>query len=342
MIVSTNATEHPNKIKYYVLETLYFIFHWIGLFRLFYLVRRRRVLILAYHNVIPDELFDGSIHLGTGHKTSEFQRQLAFIASRFEIVTDFAAQGPQKCIVTFDDGYANNIGAAQYLTSLGARGVFFVPVEPLSTGRTLVIDQVLLWFSYVPQGNHAVAGKCVTIADDCRAEALGQFYRWMVANITLWNEVPNTLDASFPFAKLPIANRLYETRFRPMSVAELMQLAAEGHSIGCHSWDHRPLAALSDDELRQDFENCESQRAIFNTNTYCYPFGRPLEVDARAKRACAAFGYEHGLLFTFTEGEHTDRFAVPRLSLPPKLSRYSLDAKLSGFESAVRSAIGRS
>jgi hypothetical protein len=339
---STDIQEAGKRLRQAVLWSLYFVCHWTGVFRIFYSLRRRRTLIVGYHNIIPDELFDGSIHLGAGHRASEFQRQIAHIASRFEIITDFSASGAGKCIVTFDDGYANNIGAAEYLTELGARGVFFVPVEPILTGRTLVIDQVLLWFSYVPQGNYVLAGESVSIADDRRAEAYSQFYQWMLTHVELWNTVPDSLDASYPFSKLPAPKMLYEIRFRPMNADELKRLTANGHSVGCHSWDHRPLAALSDQELQKDFENCESQRWIFNTNTYCYPFGGPLEVDGRVMRQCEAFGYEYGAVYTFTEGNNVNPFALPRLSLPPKLSRYSLDAKLSGFESAIKSVLGRS
>ena len=68
----------------------------------------------------------------------------------------------------------------------------------------------------------------------------------------------------------------------------------------------------------------------------------PAEVDDRVMCACEAFGYECATMYTFTEGKIVNRFALPRLSLPAKLSRYSLDAKLSGFESAIKSILGRS
>lgn len=341
-MIDRSTKEAGKRLKQVVLESLYVVCHWTGVFKIFYSLRRRTTLILAYHNVIPDELFDESIHLGTGHRVSEFQRQIALIASRFKIITDFSASGAGKCIITFDDGYANNIGAAEQLTRLGARGVFFVPVEPVLTGRTLVIDQVLLWFSYVPKGSYVVAGKTISIADDGRAEAFSDFYQWMLAHVERWKTVPESLDASYPLAKLPVPKMLRDIRFRPMNLEELKRLAKDGHLVGCHSWDHRPLAALSDEELCKDFERCESQRWIFNTNAYCYPFGHPAEVDDRVMCACEAFGYECATMYTFTEGKTVNRFALPRLSLPPKLSRYSLDAKLSGFESAIKSVLGRS
>ena len=81
--------------------------------------------------------------------------------------------------------------------------------------------------------------------------------------IERWNTVPDS-RWSYPLAKLPLPKMSREIRFRPMNLDELKRLASDGHLVGCHSWDHRPLAALSDEELRKDFELCESERWILS------------------------------------------------------------------------------
>src|SRR5262249_47444911 len=100
-------------VKRRILTFIYLICAWTGITELFYTFNRRRRLILTYHNIIPDEFFDNALHLGVSHRLSEFQQQLDLIAARFKITTDFFSDNDRSCVITFDDGYQNNTGAAE-------------------------------------------------------------------------------------------------------------------------------------------------------------------------------------------------------------------------------------
>src|SRR5439155_18588951 len=111
---------------------------------------------LTYHNVIPDEEFDGILHLGQSHRASVFERHLSIIKSRKALGGEVPGVG--GCVITFDDGYRNNHAVARgILGRYGIKACFFVPLQPLREGSTLIIDQVALWFSYVPTGEYEVA-----------------------------------------------------------------------------------------------------------------------------------------------------------------------------------------
>lgn len=306
-----------------------------GVTALFFALNRRRRLILTYHNVIPDELFDDALHLGVSHRLSEFEKQLAVIRAWFNVTTDLFATDERSCVITFDDGYQNNTLAAACLERAGIRGMFFIPVEPVLSGITLAIDRSVQWFSYVPPGVYRIESELVEIVEGARGEAFSRFYSWMRRNIDLWDEMPNLLDACYPFARLPKLHARYEElRFQPMNRSTLIELQQRGHSIGCHSWNHRPLASLSDSALRSDFEDCAAHKDLFNVGIYSYPFGGADEVDERAIRLCESFGYGAGLA-NVARGDG-NVMALPRQSLPREINRYVLHAKLSGLESSLK------
>lgn len=324
-----------------LLPFFYAICGWIGVTRLFYGINRRRPRIITYHNVIPDHLYDDALHLGVSHRLSEFQAQLDLLVARFAVTTDILAAKPGACVVTFDDGYCNNILAAECLEQRGVRGVFLVPAEPVVSGRTLVIDEVLRWFSYVPPGEYKIADFVANIQDGTRQESYAAFYRWCLRNIALWHMLPNLVDAAYPFNRLRTLSENYERlRFHPMRHAELARLREAGHRVGCHSYTHRPLAALADDEIRADFEACNAHKEFYNLNVFSYPFGGVDEVDERTIKICRDFGYE-GALVNTSDSRAVNVMSLPRMSLPHSINRHVLDAKLSGLESFIKKLVQR-
>lgn len=319
-----------------LLSIFYCICGWSGVTKIFYTLNRGRRLIITYHNIIPDEIFDDALHLGVSHRLSEFQYQLDLLASRFNLTTDVLSREQRSCAITFDDGYRNNLAAAECLEQKSARGIFFVPVEPVLSGRTLVIDQVLRWFSYVPPGDYAIVSVAVRIRDCERQEAYSSFYAWILRNVEQWESLPKLLDEAYPFAELTkLSDRYEDMRFHPMNQMELARLRDAGHCVGCHSYNHRPLAALTDDEMRADFESCRHHRELFNSNVFSFPFGGADEVDERAIGFCREFGYRAAVA-NVSGNDSGNVMALPRMSLPHSTNRHVLDAKLSGLESFIK------
>jgi hypothetical protein len=331
-----------HRVKVRVLRILYFLCFWTGLTELFYARRKRGVLILSYHSVLPDDLYDSSLHLGVSHRWSEFVQHVEVIRRRFSITTNLTRNKPGDCVISFDDGYTNNLAAAAYLRSVGGSGIFYVPVEPMLTGRAMIIDRVMMWFSYAPPGHYEVASCAFHLLLDQREEAYSQFYAWMLVHPLEWEHIPELLDHAFPFADLLVPQEMLDQRFRPMSKEEVLKLKGEGHKIGCHSWSHRPLAVLSDSDLENDFSKCATAKAQLGMDSYCYPFGGTAEVDARAILACEKFGYESAVLNIERNPflESNAKFAHPREAIPQISDRYVIEAKLSGLESALKQLLG--
>lgn len=330
-------------MRQFLLKTAYLACYLVGLTSLFYFLNRSRQIILSYHNVIPDEAFDGALHLGVSHRASVFERQLAIVKSKKRITTEVPSVG--NCVITFDDGLRNNYTVARpILARHGIKACFFVPLQPLNEGSTLVIDQLAMWFSYVPPGEYEVAGQQVIVDDVLRLPAYGQFYAWLLQEPGVWSEIVGHLDSAYPFDRLAISARLKELRFSPMTLDEVESLKREGHTVGPHSWNHLPLAMLDEETLVEDFARCASAVGhVYNTRTYCYPFGRPQEVTLRVTRRCEEAGFTAALMNV--PGVRRDgidhRFAIPRLSLPDDATPYVVHAKLSGLEAFVKRLMGR-
>lgn len=103
--------------------------------------RRDRITVLAYHRVIdggPEFGFDEGLRSAT---PDDFARQMEWVASRFTVVSldEFReiVSGMRRCprnplLITFDDGYADNVEhALPVLVRLGLPAVVFVATDAI-------------------------------------------------------------------------------------------------------------------------------------------------------------------------------------------------------------------
>jgi peptidoglycan/xylan/chitin deacetylase (PgdA/CDA1 family) len=312
-----------------------------GIDSLFYHLNRRRQIVLAYHNVVPDTLYDNSLHLGVSHSAGVFERHLQIINQRWP-----ASEKPDACLITLDDGYANQyeIGAA-LLERHGRRGVFFVTLGLVLNGVPLWADRLLMWFSYVPCGRYQVLDQRLEIGDAAsRADCWRVIWDQILDNYSCLERLVQSMDAAFPFAKLPIDARLKALRFEGMTLEQIGHLKRKGHRIACHSSEHDVLSRLPAAALERDFARCESgMDRVFNCDFYCYPFGGPIEVTEREQAACRRSKFRRAFMNvdSVPSGQTTDEYALPRLNLPNTTNRYVIEAKLSGFERALKHLLSR-
>ncbi len=144
-------------MKRHALKIAYVLAWHLGIIRLFHFLNRNRQLVLTYHNVLSDELFDPDlVHLGVSCSLSTFIVQIAALRKRFAVTTEIGKPG--SCMITFDDGYRNNLMAAEELARRGMSGVFYVPACYFSGERILWVDRLLLWVSYASAGTYTILG----------------------------------------------------------------------------------------------------------------------------------------------------------------------------------------
>jgi len=129
----------------------------------------------------------------------------------------------------------------------------------------------------------------------------------------LEHAVPILGAHGFPATFFPISGYL-DVPGPAMTRRDLMAVIAAGHSIGCHTHTHRPLAGLSDDEMRR--EVTDSKRRLEDAlgervASFAYPDG---VVDARSAAAVEGAGFD--VAFTVDLGgvkKRDDRYRLHRV-----------------------------
>ncbi len=320
---------YSNKNK--ILIMFYFFMNYLGVIQLFFWLNRKKRLVLTYHNIIPDNLFDESYHLGVSHCESVFKKQIQLIAKRFN------KKKFNRCLITFDDGYKNQSEiASKTLNHYDLTGLFFISFQLLTTGCALTIDRIMMWLSYVPVGEYKIMGHLITLDDHNRSLIGSEIYEQLMANYKLWDEIENELDRAFSFNHLSMNPQLSRLRFEPLTVVDLKTLINAGHSIGTHSWNHRPLSQLPIEVQKEDFLKCSTLvKKYCNSLLYSYPFGSTQEVSPLTAQLCEEYGF-HSAYMNVPESPKwlnvKANFIFPRLNLPNESNRYLINAKLSGFE----------
>lgn len=308
----------------------YFLMHLLGVLKLFYWFNRHKKIVLTYHNVIPDLLFDNSIHLGVSHRASVFEHHMMLIK---KITNDI--------VITFDDGYKNQYKiAASILEKYDLKGIFFVTARLILTGSTLTIDKITQWISYVPSGSYTIFGTTLLIMENNRDSVVEILYQQLLSDYPLWEKIEDELNNLYLFDDLVINSELKKLRFSPITQDELSRLIGNGHAVAAHGWDHKPLSTLPINMQHHDFTLCKQYAEKYcNSNCYSYPFGTKIEVSPDTMHLCEQHGFSKGYMNTEWVSDVDEKSAcyqLPRLNLPNSSNQYLIHAKLSGFEFFIK------
>ena len=311
--------------------------YYTGIIQLFYLVNRSQR-VITYHNIIPDFLFDHSLHLGFSHSENELKKHLQIINKRFNVSTQPGSSN--TVMLTFDDGYCNNYCvAANVLDSFKNPAIFFVPISNVNSTKPLWIDKVMLWFSYVPQGIYTVFDLKLHITDNIsRYESYESVYKAIIQDYSLKERVIDILREQYSFEKIHIEPELYKLRFTGLSNQQIDQLKETGHLIGSHGVNHDILSMLDISELKGNLETT-FHSLLYNTTFISYPFGGEEEISSQVIEAFKLAGYTHAYTNIMTDNKNP--FLLSRFSLPNSTNRIEIEATLSGFLPRFRNLIGK-
>lgn len=295
--------------------------------------------VLTYHNVISDRLFDASLHLGVSHSESSFREHCLAIRHLQD-----EKYLPEKVLFTFDDGYQNQYtNAAKILEEYHLRGVFFVSHGIIHSQRPALIERILAFLTYAPSGEYELLGRIHLMTASNRLEIWVRLYADLVLDYLAWGRLEDEIERQLPFDALPIQSELYAERFSPMKPYQLDELCRRGHTVASHGWSHLPLRALPDDQLAVEFaQSREASESDCNSTLFAYPFGGADEVDARVAEACQAAGFSKAYLNTdLIAADWSAAFARPRISLGPGVSPDRILLKCWGVERRFRNFWGR-
>ncbi|NQX87064.1 MAG: polysaccharide deacetylase family protein [Halioglobus sp.] len=319
-------------MKKYLVKTVYLLAYYLGFINVLFVIKKRPI-VITYHNIVEDELYDSHPHLSVTQKASVFERQLSIIKAKLPIGSDLEAG---EALITFDDGHKNNLYVAlPILQAQEVSATFFIPASYFENQGMLWVDRMLMWFTCVPSGTYNIQGKITKIATDTdRVEAFEDVWASLLENYAEKDRLLAELEMQYSFESLDITDRYRLQRFEPLCPEEIALLVEAGCRVACHSYTHEILSRLSDQELDEDFRRCERYVDLYNSDWYGYPFGRPVEVDHRVISRCEASIFDKAFMNIKQRGRGD--FDIARINMPATDDKILIYAELSGFSTMLR------
>lgn len=319
----------------------------LGVYALCRSLHRRSVAVLCYHGVVAEirALKDPFIFLVVD--AVEFSRQLEYLCKNF---TPISASDLYHCLVrnrawpknpvlvTFDDGYRNNLTvAAPILLRMGIPAVFHLTTAYLGSNAILWTTEVRLRVLDWPEPQ--------LVCELGRYE-LGAPGNDRERRLRIANELAERCKRASPEkreevlallrSKTEATPSLYDPEAHAfMDWSEARRLAAQGFELGSHTVSHPILTSLKGESVAEELR--ASRRAIESeTGTSCrflaYPNGGPADYSAEIMREAEQAGYQ--LAFSVEDrhaGPSPVRWAIPRLYVHHGLPCNLFRAKVSGL-----------
>jgi peptidoglycan/xylan/chitin deacetylase (PgdA/CDA1 family) len=318
-------------MKQLIINFIFVIAYYAGIIRLFYFITRERQRVITYHNIIPDKYFNNSIELGVSSSSSVLNFQLQEISKKFNFTTEINERN--SCIISFDDGYLNNYNIAiPILDKYKVKAVFFISHDLVLNGKSLWIDTIMKWYSYVPVGEYIVNGIESNISNLNRVKVFSEAMLALHQDYKLKDKLLSSLNTAFSFKNLPIDKCYNQLRFNPISLTQIDRMKENKHLIASHTLSHDILSLLSDKDLKSEISSSEALISDFyNTDYFAYPFGGINEVSKNVLGSYSTSQFKKCFVNYWNFNNNATDQSLQRISLPNTKNKYVIHAYLSGF-----------
>ena len=277
------------------------------------------VIVLAYHRVT---LLASDPHQ-LAVTPDNFRAQMQYLARNFRCLRleeSWAGVNEPAVVVTFDDGYADNLEQAlPILEEAGVPATFFICTGMLDSPREFWSDDlerlVLAGADYA--GSFALQDPDYGGNWPCASPVQRQALHDRLHRAMLQVKAPRReewLDQVRAWAGVGGEAR---DGYRALTREELCRVAASPMvTLGAHSVTHTPLALLSEEEQRLEIVRSRLKLEELTgreVTLFSYPFGGSRQYDSTTRRLCREAGFRRAVT-TFPGQVHrwTDPFQMPR------------------------------
>ena len=327
-------------------------------------LNRRKITILMLHGVAADREDGGWQPLWPRLTPARLDLVLGQLAQHYQFISldeaiDVIAgrKAPPKngLVLTFDDGYRNNVTEAlPVLQKHAAPAAFFIATGFVETQASYWIDRLDYALQQAPEEARLIEalGKTYDLRNLDRP-ALAEGYRRLRLGVK--NSVPDDEQMLAEFDRISselekaagtsIRDIIDVDRFVAVATWEqLASVAADGVEVGSHTVDHCRLTGIEHDEVAKQL--AESKRVLEQQidrpcRHFCYPNG---DHD----RAVAALVGEAGYTSAVTTDNGLNRvgddlMTLRRYPMPSSTDAFSNLLAVSGFAElpVIRSLAGR-
>lgn len=303
-----------------------------GFTSLCYRLNKNRKRTIAYHNIIPDQYWDDSLHLAHSMKESSFVKQLDVIQDRFGVTLN--VDDVNEATITFDDGYLNQYSvASKIMNHKDLKAYFFCTANIINNNEAFIMDRLQYWFSYVPEGvyNLDEINIVLNIKDKESRKIEWQKISDIIGPIEI-ERIEKLLDDKYPFRDISINKEFGSLRFRGISKIQLKEMKEKGHKIGAHSTNHKRLSIMDERELKKDIDMCGSMLdKVYNTKVFCYPFGSLGDINENVLKNIKDNGFHSAFAYSNNPiKEGYNEYFMPRMFLPDTDDAEIINFVLSG------------
>jgi peptidoglycan/xylan/chitin deacetylase (PgdA/CDA1 family) len=119
---------------------------------------------------------------------------------------------------------------------------------------------------------------------------------------------------AFDWPEIDDVRRAYPTVTRPLTWSMVETMAEDGIEFGSHTWGHRALDELSDEELKQELWDSRAvvKKRVGRCDSIAFPRGSG---SARVVAAAAAAGYSFGFTIPIVHQRTVTRLSIPRIAV---------------------------
>lgn len=287
------------------------------------------MLVLLYHGVLAQSRADRWSY-GNWVDADSFRLQLRWL-KQHSVPSDLRGlrrwyRGEWKerkppVLVTFDDGYRNNLAiAAPILREEGVPALFFLTTGLLGTRRVLWNDEVRVRVLHWPEPEipMPLGGLTALLSEDLARQELSDKVNQACKRLT---EERFAEYLQLLRAKTPAIEVMDDPEARAfLSWDEARELAAMGFEIGSHTVEHPILSQMS--RARVVAELRESKAAIEREigqpcSAIAYPNGSVRDVNETVFEEVRAAGYDWAFMTTpVWQKAGEDPHRIPRIACP--------------------------
>ena len=290
--------------------------------------------ILRYHAVVDSEnnfYTSPSIALSP----SDFESHVKYFSSKYHLLSldqtmDCLKQNekfPSNCVAfTFDDGYADNLVAAQILQKYGANGTYYITTEPIERKSRFWLSELIGLMLKTDKRNLIVSlnGSEQKFAFDDLASRW-QTIREMITVIKSNNKkTREAIRSQFldQLGELPLLEMIESTM---LSWEQIDQMKKMGMTIGSHTITHLNLPNADPSDAKAEIEKSkEILEGKLGTTVrhFSYPNSGPYEYyNDRIRAYVQGAGYDSSTTSRqgYVNGD-SDFFALERIRTVPDLA----------------------
>lgn len=311
----------------------------------------RGAVILMYHSVaegdalpfidprnhVPAEIFEQQMRFLATH------RRVLSLTALIESITRGESPEPNSVVITFDDGYLDNLTtAAPILRRLNMPATLFLPTDYIDRAEPQWVDQVYTAFEH-------------RTTDILQWDGAGRSQRFDLRDRSQRSDAYQTVCQSLLVAEYEARSSLLEalrTQLRPdaeppqltMSWDNVRTLVEQhpGFEIGGHTAGHVAMTSVDDADARQELHQCMDRiDAQLGTKPrhFSFPYGRT-SADRRRQvdeagfvSACGGGGGD------VVVRKGADRYTLPRVEAPATMRRF--DVLTSSANAGLWRRLGR-